>query len=105
MHTVKIMNEFLHGAIWVYEDGVPSSWEKIDADPILSDLNRQTKELYASYFDFDANGESCSFNEALEREPKNEMLDLIGKILKRLHELNNGDFEVEDYETGRLAAL
>ncbi len=105
MYTIKIMNEFLHGAIWVYEDGIPSSWDKIDADPTLSDLNRQTMELYASYFEFDTNGESYTYNESLERQTKGEMLSLIRKIKERLHELNNGDFEVEDYETERLMNL
>lgn len=105
MYIVKIMNEFLHGALWVYEDGIPSFWNKIDDDPVLSDLNRQTMKLYASYFKFDANGESCSFNEDLERETKGEMLSLIERINKRLHELNKGDFEVEDYETERLMNL
>ena len=105
MYTVKIMNEFLHGAVWVYEDGIVSSWDKIDNDPVLSDLNRRTMELYGSYFEFDSDGSSCAFNGAREAETKEEMLSLISKIKQRLCELNNGDFMVEDYETDRLSAL
>jgi len=105
MYVVKIMNEFLHGAVWVYENGIPSSWDKLEADPVLSDLNQKTMELYASYFEFDTNGESYTFNEGLEKETKGKMLSLIGRINKRLRELNNGDFEIEDYETERLMNL
>ena len=105
MYTVKIMNEFLHGAIWIYENGVVSSWPKIDDDPILSNLNRATMELYGSYFEFDANGESCSFNAGIEKETKGEMLSLIKQIKERLNELNDGDFVIEDYETERLSKL
>ena len=50
MYTVKIMNEFLHGAIWVYEDGVVSSLPAVDEDQILQELNRKTMELFNSYF-------------------------------------------------------
>ena len=105
MYTIKIMNEFLHGAVWVYEDGIPSSWDKIDNDSVLSDLNRKTMELYASYFDFNGEEGSCTFDENLEKQTKEEMLLLISQIKKRLAELNDEGFEVEDYVTERLIAL
>ena len=105
MYTIKIMNEFLHGAIWVYEDGSVSSWDKIDNDPILKELNEKTMLLYNSYFEFDSHNEACWFNKELEKSTKNEMLLLITKIKERLEQLNNNDIIIEDYETERLNKL
>lgn len=105
MYIVKIVNEFLHGAIWVYEDGIASSWDKIDDDEILKELNKQAMELYGSYYEFDSHNQSCWFNEQLEKETKGKMLDLINKIKERLNQINNGDFVVEDLETERLENL
>ena len=99
------MNEFLHGAIWVYEDGIVSSWEKIDNDEILSELNKKTMVLFGSYYEFDSHGEACWFNADLEKSTKQEMLDLIVQIKKRLDEIDNGDFTVEDLVTERLQKL
>ena len=105
MYTIKLMNEFLHGAIWVYEDGVVSSWEKIDNDAVLEELNKKTMQLYGSYYEFDSHGEACWFNKELEKSTKQEMLNLISKINARLNEINKGDFVVEDLETKRLQNL
>ena len=105
MYTVKIMNEFLHGAIWVYEDGVVSSLPTVDEDQILQELNRKTMELFNSYFEFDSNGESCTFNNDLSKKTKGEMLELISQIKERLNQINHGEFVVEDYETDRLKNL
>ena len=99
------MNEFLHGAIWIYEDGIVSSWKKIDDDIILSELNKKTMQLFSSYYEFDSHGEACWFNKELEKSTKQEMLDLINKINNRLKEINEGDFIVEDLETARLQDL
>ena len=105
MYTIKLMNEFLHGVIWIYEDGIASSWEKIDNDPILKELNEKTMQLFSSYYEFDSHNKNCWFNEELEKGTKNEMLDLISKIKKRLNEINEGDFIVEDLETEHLLNL
>ena len=105
VYTIKLMNEFLHGAIWVYEDGIVSSWEKIDNDVVLKELNKKTMQLYSSYYEFDSHGEACWFNKELEKSTKLEMLDLIAKINARLKEINNNDFIVEDLETERLHNL
>ena len=99
------MNEFLHGAIWIYEDGIVSSWDKIDDDEILQELNNKTMTLFNSYYEFNSHGEACWFNKELEKESKQAMLDLISKIKNRLNEINNGDFVVEDLITEELQTL
>ena len=102
MYKVKIMNEFLHGAICVYEDDVPSSYELIDTDLELSNLNELTEELYNSFYEFDSHDQPVWFNTELEKQFKCQMLELIKKIIDRLAEINDGSFIVEDYETDKI---
>ena len=97
MYTVKLMNEFLHGAVWVYKDGLVSSYELIDNDPIIAKLNEETEELYDSFFEFNSHEEGCYFNKELQLKTKEKMYDLIDKIKRRLEEINDGSFIVEDY--------
>ena len=40
-----------------------------------------------------------------EKEEKEIMLDLISQIKKRLEEINDGSFVIEDLETDRLSNL
>ena len=105
MYKVKIMNEFMHGAIWVYEDDIPSSYELIDNDSQLNDLNELTEELYNSFYEFDSHDQPVWFNKELEEQFKDQMLELIKKILDRLSEINDGSFTIEDCETKRLLNL
>lgn len=90
------MNEFLHGAVFVYEDGVVSSYALIDEDPIIKKLNHETEELYALCFEFDSHDEACYFNKEVQKETKDKMLDLIKQIYKRLNEINDGTFVIEE---------
>lgn len=99
------MNEFMHGAIWVYEDDIPTYYNLIDEDKILSKLNEETENLYNSYYEFDSHDSPCWFNKDLEKATKDKMLNLINKINKRLAELNDGSFKIEDYETQYLLNL
>jgi len=44
MYKVKIMNEFMHGAIWVYDDdGISVEYNLIDNDSELQELNKRTE--------------------------------------------------------------
>ena len=107
MYTVRIMNEYLHGPIWVYGPNgiVQRHFALIDNDPILHELDTRGEELYSSYYDFDEDEQSCTFAEDSYRADKAEMLDIITKIKKRLDEINDGSFVVEDYETEGLLHL
>jgi hypothetical protein len=47
----------------------------------------------------------CWFNSEKEKAEKEEMLGIIGKIVSRLNEINDGSYVVEDLETPRLLSL
>ena len=106
MSIVKLMNEFLHGVLWVCdEEGISTDYDLIDKDLELKKLNEETRKLFDSYYEFDSHGQACWFNEELERKTKNKMLELIRKIKNRLYEINDGSFKIEDYETERLEKI
>ena len=106
MFIVKLMNEFVHGVLWVCdEDGISTNYDLIDEDVELTRLNEETRKLFDSYYEFDSHDQSCWFNEELERKTKDRMLEIIRKIKNRLSEINDGSFIVEDYETERLEKL
>lgn len=107
MFTVRIMNEFLHGPIWVLDSDGISVWEYplIDQDAVLNELNQAAGQMFDSYYEFDSHDEPCWFNHEKEKAEKNTMIELISRIKKRLDEINNGSFIVEDNETERLKNL
>lgn len=101
------MNEFLHGPIWVLNSDEISVWgyTLIEQDSVLSELNQAAGELYDSYYEFDSHDEPCWFNHEKEKAEKNTMIELISLIKKRLDEINDGNFVIEDLETERLKNL
>ena len=106
LYVVKIMNEFLHGPVWVYYDGIAvRNFPLIYGDPIIKDLNDQANEMFSAYYEFDSHDVACWFNSEKERAEKTQMLSIINKIIERLAEINDGSFVVEDYETPKLNAL
>ena len=106
MYKIKIKNEFMHGAIWVCdEDGISINYELIDNDEELQELNKKTEELFDSYYEFDSHEQPVRFNAELEKTTSREMLDFIIKIKKRLSDINDGSFIVEDTESERLSKL
>lgn len=107
MYTIKIMNEFLHGPIWVYnEDGiVVRNFKLTDNDEELCQLSEKVENMYSSYYEFDSHDQACWFNEEKEKADKSTMLNLIQKLLDRLAIINDGSFVVEDYVTPHLKEL
>ena len=107
MNTVKIMNEYLHGPIWVYNSDGIIVWRfpLISNDLILDELNKRAMEMYSRYYEFDSNDQPCRFNYEKEAAEKGEMLEIIGRINARLNEINDGSFIVEDLETPRLESI
>ena len=106
--TIKIMLDYLQGPIWMSdsETGEPiTGIEIIDTDPLIKELNLKCSELYNGYFEFDSHDQPCWFNHEKEKAEKNIMLDLISQIKKRLEEINDGSFIIEDLETDRLSNL
>ena len=45
---------------------------------------------------FDYNDQACFFDEEKEKKDKYKMLTLLGKLKKRLYEINDGFFEIGD---------
>ena len=107
MYKIKIMNEYLHGPIWVINSDGISVWKYacIEEDAILTQLNEKAMQMFSSYYEFDSHDSPCWFNHEKEKAEKDIMLDLITKIKKRLEEINDGSFEIEDLETDRLNSL
>ena len=106
MYTIKLMNEYLHGALWVYEDdGMPSYYDLIDEDEHLQIINNQIMELFSSYYEFDSHDMPCWFNKEQEKADKYKMLELLKQLNDRLNEINDGSFVVEDLETERVKNL
>ena len=108
MPTVKIMLDYLQGAIWIsdVETGRPlTGIALVDNDEELRRLNYEISYLYSSYYEFDSHGQACWFDEERERADKGRMLDLLGRLNARLAEINDGSFVVEDHETPRVLAL
>ena len=52
MYTIKLMNEYLHGPIWIYdEDGyIRRKYPLIDNNEELQRLNEQARKLYDSFY-------------------------------------------------------
>ena len=106
MYVVKLMNEFIHGILWVCdEEGISTNYDLIDKDLELIKLNEETRELFDSYYEFDSHNQNCLFNEELEKKTKDKMLELIRKIKNRLSKINDGTFIVVDCETEKLERL
>ena len=106
MFTVKIMNEFIHSPIWIYdEDGITDEPSFIADDVILQNICSKAEDMYTSYYEFDSHGAPCWFNSEKEKLEKDTMLNLISQIKKRLEEINDGSFVIEDLETERLNNL
>ena len=106
MFTVKIMNEFIHSQIWIYDEyGITDEPSFIADDVILQNICSKAEDMYTSYYEFDSHGVACWFDVEKEKEEKEIMLGLISQIKKRLEEINDGSFVVEDFETERLNNL
>ena len=58
--------------------------------------------MFTSYYNFDYNDQACFFDEEQEKKDKYKMLALLEKLKKRLYEINEGSFEIDDRETERV---
>ena len=101
MYTIKLMNEYLHGPIWVYdEEGfIRRKYSLIDNDDELRQLNEQARNLYDSFYSFNEDDNACVFDEDGYNVAYEEMIGIIKKIVHKLQMINNNDFVIEDYIT------
>lgn len=105
MYTIKLMNEYLHGPIWVYgEEGIiRRKYPLIDSDEELKKLNEQARTLYDSFYSFNEDDSACVFDEDGYKAAYEEMIDIIKQIVQKLQSINNNDFVIEDYITKDIA--
>jgi len=99
MITIKLMNEFLHGPVWVYdEEGfIIRKFDLIDNDSEIQKLNEKAKNIYDSCYSFDEGDEACVFDDKKYKENYPLMKSIGEKIVARLEEINDGSFQVENY--------
>jgi len=109
MKTIKLEFDFLIGPI--VKDLFSASKNKlvtgvdvIDDDSTLNELNEKACALYSACYEFDSEG-GCVFNSELAKQHKDELSDLMSRIIKRLSEVNNGSFEVQDLTASQLTNI
>lgn len=107
MLKIRLMNEYLHGPIWVLNSEGISVWKCpiVEQDHILRELNKRAMEMFNSYYEFNSHDAPCWFNAEKEKAEKDSMLNLISQIKVRLEEIDDGNFIIEDLETERLKNL
>ena len=107
MYKIRLMNEYLHGPIWILNSDGISVWKypKVEQDYLLKELNEKAMQMFSSYYEFDSHDVPCWFNHDKEKAEKWKMLDIINRIKERLNEINDGSFTIEDFETERLKNL
>ncbi len=74
-------------------------------DHEIQSLCEKIQDMYAAYFHFDYKDSPCYFDEEAEKKNKDKMLKLLYQLRKRIDELNDGTFEVDDWETERIEDL
>ena len=67
----------------------------VDNDEAIMELDKRIMELYSSFYSF-GDDDSCKFEVELAAAHKNELLDLINQLVKRLNAINDGSFEIEN---------
>ncbi|WP_405349375.1 hypothetical protein, partial [Ruminobacter amylophilus] len=82
MYTIRLMNEFLHGPIWIYDQDktIRLKHSLISNDTILQNLNEEAATLYDSFYDFDVGAEPCVFDDEGYKAAFPKMKELIEKI-------------------------
>lgn len=77
----------------------------IDNDAYIQKLNNEIQSLYSLYYRINYNDEPIYFDKEQEKKDKYKMLDLLGKLMKRINEVNDGSFEIDDRETEMVENL
>ena len=110
MKKLIIMLDFISGPLWkdIYDKKkkeLVTGIDVVDDDEYIQKLNNEISDLYSSYYKINYNDEPVYFDKEQEKKDKYKMLDLLGKLMKRLDEANDGSFEIDDRETERVKNL
>ena len=104
------MLDFISGPLWkdIYDTKkkeLVTGIDVVDDDEYIQKLNNEISDLYSSYFKINYNDEPVYFDKEQEKKDKYKMRALLGKLKKRLYEINDGSFEIDDRETERVKNL
>lgn len=95
----------MEGCFWHEKERISyrnrCSW----SDEYIQNLNVEISDLYSSYYKIDYNDAPVYFDKDQEKKDKYKMLALLEKLKKRLYEINDGSFEIDDRETERVKNL
>ena len=110
MKTITLQFDYLQGPIWgeYYSIALHKSVtgiRVIDEDGLLQGIHKQMQDMYSSYYEFNSHGQACFFNKEQQKVEKDKMLELLETLKNRLHELNDGSFQVEDLITPEYETL
>ena len=99
MKKIKLQLDYLQGAIWIsdFETGTPMTGiSVVDKDDMVKNINYTMQDMYSSYYEFDSHGQACFFDKEKQKVEKDKMLELLEALKKRLNEINDGSYQVED---------
>jgi len=110
MKVIKIMLDFISGPLWkdIYDEKreeLVTGVDVVDNDRYVQELNDEIQDLYSSYYKINYKDQPVYFDKEQEKKDKDKMLDLLNQLNKRLDELNDGSFVVDDRETERVRNL
>lgn len=110
MRKLIIMLDFVSGPLWkdIYDakkKELVTGIDVVDNDEYIQNLDDKISNLYSSYYKINYNDEALYFDKEQEKKDKYKMLGLLEKLRKRLDELNDGSFEIDDRETERVRNL
>ncbi|EHR31818.1 hypothetical protein [Helcococcus kunzii] len=110
MKRLKIMLDFISGPLWkdvfdTQKKELVTGIEVVDNDEYLQKINEEIQALYSFYYKINYNNEPVYFDKKQERLDKEKMLDLLGRLIDRINEINDGSFVIDDRETERIRNL
>lgn len=110
MKKLIIMLDFISGPLWkdvfdTKKKELVTGINVVDNDEYIQKLNEEIQDLYSSYYKINYKDEPVYFDKEQEKKDKYKILDLLDKLMKRLDEVNDGSFEIDDRETERVKNL
>ena len=107
---IQIGLEFAFGPLLMDEEdenGNESTGVKfVDEDEIVRKIDKEVNELWCSlYHKDDSQPDGLRFDSKREKELAPVLLDGINNLIKRLEEINDGSYEIQDMITDYLKKM
>lgn len=108
--VIQIGLEFVFGPLLKDEQdefGNESTGSKlVDNDKLVQSLDKEINILWCSLYSEDQKSpDGLHFDKAREKELAPQLLEMINELIKRLNEINDGSFEIQDMITDYLKSL